>query len=164
MMNINVCQIAFEIRNNQASRAHSAISGDSAMGDIGLEERLVFFPELRLRCSFFGFGWAKSGCRGIATAGRGMSLGGAGASWRKGASPSSKSSRKRSASLMKALGAPVVYCERAGPVGQLGKAQAILLLEDAEMFRAGEDSDRAEGEGQPIEMGDEEADELGEYE
>jgi hypothetical protein len=65
---------------------------------------------------------------------------------------------------MKALGAPVVYCERAGPVGQLGKAQAILLLEDAEMLRPEGDSDRAEGEGQPIEIGDDEADEVGEYE
>lgn len=34
------------------------ISGDSAIGDIGLEGRLVFFAELRLRDSFFGFGCA----------------------------------------------------------------------------------------------------------
>lgn len=64
---------------------------------------------------------------------------------------------------MKALGAPVVYCERAGPVGQLGKAHAMLLLEVAGMLRGEEDSD-PEGEGQPIEIGDDEADEPGEYE
>lgn len=99
----------------------------------------------------------------MATAGRGISLGGAGASWRKGASPSSKSSRNRSASLMKALGAPVVYCERAGPVGQLGKAHAMLLFEVAGIL-LGEEASDPEGEGQPMEMGDDEADELGEYE
>jgi hypothetical protein len=49
-------QIAFETCNDQASRAHSCISGDSEMGDMGLDARLVFFPELRLRDSFFGFG------------------------------------------------------------------------------------------------------------
>lgn len=58
----------------------------------------------------------------------------------------------------------MVYCERAGPVGQLGKAQAMLLLEEAEMFRGDEDVDDAEGEGQPMEIGDDEADEDGEYE
>jgi hypothetical protein len=49
-------QIAFEVRNDLASGAHSRISGDSAIGDMGLDARLVFFPELRLRDSFFGFG------------------------------------------------------------------------------------------------------------
>lgn len=99
----------------------------------------------------------------MATAGRGMSLGGAGASWRKGASPSSSSSRNRSSSLMKALGAPVVNCDRAGPVGQLGYAQAMLLFAVAGMF-LGEETVEPEGEGQPMEMGDDEAEEPGEYE
>lgn len=64
---------------------------------------------------------------------------------------------------MKALGVPVAYCARAGPVGQLGKAHAMLLLEVAGMLRGEEEVD-PEGEDQPIEIGDDEADELGEYE
>lgn len=48
-------------------------------------------------------------------------------------------------------------------MGQLGKAHAILLLEAPGMLR-GEEASDPEGEGQPIEIGDDEADELGEYE
>jgi hypothetical protein len=64
---------------------------------------------------------------------------------------------------MKALGALVWNGESEGPVGQLGYAHAVLL-DDEEMLRPEWKSvDRVEdGEGQPMEIGDDEADELGE--
>jgi hypothetical protein len=46
---------------------------------MGFEDRR-FFPELRLRCCFLGFSGAKSGAKGMATAGSCTSRGGAGAS------------------------------------------------------------------------------------
>lgn len=50
---------------------------------------------------------------------------------------------------------------REGPVGQLGKAQAMMEPEDEEALREEYESNGVEGDGQPIEMGDEVAEELG---
>jgi len=68
--------------------------------------------------------------------GSGISLGGAGASSRSGtsASPSSRSSGNRSASLIKELGALVWNGDRDGPVGQLGNAQ-VMLFDDEDISR-----------------------------
>jgi hypothetical protein len=50
---------------------------------------------------------------------------------------------------------------RDGPVGQLGNAQ-VIPLDDMDALRDEYESMGEEGEGQPIEIGDDVAEELGE--
>lgn len=82
------------------SFVHSTCSGDSEMGVMGLEVRRCLRPLLRRRSLLVFLGAYRGGNTGNAWA-MGGTRGGAGASWRKGQEKSSsKSSPKRSASLM----------------------------------------------------------------
>jgi len=86
--------------------------------------------------------------------GSGAGRGGAGGSYRKGAWV--PSSRNRSSSLMYEFGALLPYEDRESPVGQLGYAQ-LRLRDDVNSWR--DEPEREDvGEGQPIDMGDDEAD------
>jgi hypothetical protein len=157
-----------------------AASGHSAMGVIGRARDLGLFFEL-LRRRFCGRSEAKRGCRGM-TGGRGRSRGGAGASSRHGIrDSSSRSSGKRSKSLIYDDGTLLLLKEEFGfescalrgglselREGQDGNAQDMLLLQAVLMVQfmdsvelvldteeAAEFGEFGEVPGHPIDMGEE---------
>lgn len=106
-------------RSVSIATIYSGVSGDSTMGVIGFVG-CACLRELRLLVPF-GLFEAQRGRRGMAV-GIGYCRGGAGASCRKMMPSSSpeKSSGKRSASLMNALGTVPLNAPRDLPAGQLG--------------------------------------------